>query len=125
MRRSCPLIPSAWPWTHTVDPIESPPFLRSNLRWRTYHRARRTLLQLPSSLLVRLSQQAVQILTDESSFFCNLFHERKRSYHGSKATGRSQSWDGDRERVFNGRSNILVLPDRSIGQLRPPLVLRR
>src|SRR6202000_1044041 len=50
MRTSCSLIPSAWPWMHTMDPVESPPFLRSNSRWRTYHRVRGTLCQGHSTL---------------------------------------------------------------------------
>src|SRR6202000_3333647 len=77
--RTCgSLLTSAWPWTHAMDPIEPSPLLRSNSRWRTYHRVRGAFSQLSDPLLIRLFQQAIQILTDESSFFCNLFHGRKR-----------------------------------------------
>src|SRR6202000_1677907 len=112
-RTSCSLIPSPWPWMHTMDPIESPPFLRSNSRWRMYHRVRGTLRHLPGSLLIHLSQEPIQIITDESSFLSNLFHGRKRSCHGAKAAGRNWSWDGNGKSVFQRGSDVLLSRSRS------------
>src|ERR1700743_1593077 len=92
-RTSCSLIPSAWPWTHSMDPIQPPPLLRSDSRWRTYHRVRGAFSHLPGSLLIRLSQQAIKILTDEGRFLSDLFQSRKSSVVVSLAT-RSGSRDG-------------------------------
>src|ERR1700743_239885 len=87
---SCPLLPSPWPWMHAMDPIQSSPSLRAKSGWRTYHRLGRPLLKVPSSPFIGLSQQAIQILTDEGGFFSNLFHGRKSSGGTEAASG----WSG-------------------------------
>src|SRR6202000_3453232 len=68
--RTCSsLLTSAWPWTHAMDPIKPSPLLRPHSRWRTYHYVRGAFSQLPGPLLIRLSQQAIQILTDKGRLF--------------------------------------------------------
>src|ERR1700743_1751517 len=47
MRTSGSLIPSAWPWTHAMNSIQSSPSLRAKSGWRTYHRLRRPFLEIP------------------------------------------------------------------------------
>src|ERR1700743_1592148 len=97
---------------HAMNPIQSSPSLRAKSGWRKYHRLGRSLLKVPSPPLIGLSQQAIQILTDEGGFFSNLFHGWKSRGGIKAASGRSRNWEGDR--VFYRRSDIFVLSDRSI-----------
>ena len=79
-----------------MDPIQSSPSLRAKSGWRMYHRLRRPLLKIPSSPLISLSRQAIQILADKGGFFIDLFHERKSSGWTKAASGRSRNWEGNR-----------------------------
>ena len=49
MRTSGPLLPSSWPWTHAMNPIQPSPSLWAKSGWRTYHIMRRPFLEIPSS----------------------------------------------------------------------------
>ena len=53
-----------------------------------YHRVGRSLLKISGPLLISLPQQTVQIITDESSFFCNPFQGRKSSGRAKAASVR-------------------------------------
>src|ERR1700743_3534014 len=120
-RTSGSLIPSAWPWMHAMDPIQSSPSLRAKSGWRTYHRLRRLLLEILGSLLIRLPQQTIQIITDEGWFFRDLFHERKSS--GGTKTAGSRSRNRNGAGIFDRRSHIILSSSRSIGKLCPPFIL--
>src|ERR1700743_1295134 len=97
-----------------MDSIQSSPLLRSPSRWRTYHRVGGTFSQVPGPLLIRLSQQAIEILTDEGRFLSDLLQSRKGG-------GRSMNWE--RNRILHRGSDILVLPNQSVGELRPSFIL--
>ena len=56
-----------------------------------YHRVRRSLLEISGSPLVRLSQQAIQILADEGQLFGDLFHGRKSGVGTLTAGSRSRN----------------------------------
>ena len=86
-----------------------------------YHWVRISLLNISGSPLIGLSQQAIQIFTNEGGFFRNLLHGRKSS-GGTKAAS-SQSRNREGNWVFNRRSHILLSSSWSIGQLCPTLIL--
>ena len=71
-----------------------------------YHRVRGTLLKAPNPPFIGLSQQAIQILTDEGGFLSDLLHGKKSSGETEAASG----WSRNQERngVLHRRSDILL-----------------
>src|ERR1700743_2709192 len=100
-----------------MDSIQPSPLLRSHSRWRTYHRVRGTFSQLSGPLLVRLSQQAIEIFTDKGRLFSDLLQSRKSSV--GALTTRSRSRNGQGNQILHRGSHILIFSNQSISSVLP------